>query len=433
MKYFKFLFLVLLFLKINTTYSILQTTDKTVALVNNAIILHSDLLNKINIIKLNPFNSPDHLTKDKYLYKIALEQLITDHLITQVANKKNININYNQIDHIIDHITQSRNMTHTQFLSHLNKYGLNYTQYSSEIYQEILNKVICNHAICQHINISSYEINDIIQQSNFVDFKKKFKLMHIIIELPIYPSSQQINSYNNLSRLLIKKIESKTNAQDLIYTYYSNNIFPRITVKKTSWISWQNIPMIFDQSLQSAKPGDVIGPIHSYDGIHILAIQDILDKQHTFPIIRVKINSILFKHVSNEQYIKKQLLQLKTELENHRTTFDIVLKEKSKNFYSENYDHLEQWIDLDHFDLSVQKSLLALKKNQISDPIYIFNKWGIIKLIDIKKVNYSEIIRERAYLFLLSQKYNETLNNWIQKLKSESYIKILNKHDSIQR
>lgn len=428
MKFLQIL-IVFFFLKIITAFGIPTNTDSIVAIVNNNIILNSDIKKKIKIMKYNACDNPLlNITQEKNTYNTVLNNLIIDNLIFQIAEQNNIKINQDQIDQLISSIAYFRDITLNQFYLYLNHIGLNYTTFSLEISHSILKKLICNYLLHHQYNscILPMDIENAAQKLNFINFNKIFKLIHIIIDLPIPASSLQINASENLAKLIIKKRLLNQNINTIIKTYYKNNILPNITVKHTEWIKWKNIPVIFDQYLETAKKGDIIGPIQSYDGIHILEIQDICTKQCDFPVIKVKINEIISKNISKDIYIKQKLSKIKKNIENSDTTFSIIIQENNKDFYSNNYGNSVQWVDLDNFEPSIQKLLLSLKKDQIGMPVYTDKGWYLIKLMDIDKLSYSTIIYERSYSYLLHQKFNEIFNNWIKELKTTSYITVIN-------
>lgn len=429
MKFIQILILITLSL-ISSISKTTINTDYIAAIVNENIILDSNVKDKIKIMQYNACDIDLNTIQDtQKRYHLVLDRLITDNLIFQTTKnkKENITINYDKLNQIISSIANLQNMTLTQFCTHLNSIGLSYKQYASEIYHDILKKLICNHIAQQNINyISSTEIEDIAQQLNFIDFNKQFKLKHTIIDLPIPSSSVQINKSMILAKLIIKERTLNHNINIAIKNYYNNNILPKITVNEMEQVAWKNIPVIFDQYLKTAKKGDIIGPIQSYDGIHILEIQDINIKKRTFPVIKVRINDLISKNTSQNTCIQQQLLTIKKHIENHDATFSMIIKEKSNDFYSNNHGDSLPWIDLDNFSLPIQKTLLSLKPGQISMPIHTANGWYLIQLININKLNYSEIIYERSYAHVLQRKFNEILNNWIKELKFKSYIKVIN-------
>lgn len=427
MKFFQILIKLLLF-KITMIFGMSIDTDYIAAIVNNHVILSSDIQNKIKILKYNAlYDVSLNALQDEQTYKIILDQLIINSLIFQTITQNNFKLDPNDTDKIISSIANFKDMTLSQFNEYLISIDLNHKKYFSEINQDLLKKEICKYAVYQHSNyISHNEIENIAQELNFIDFNKQFKLQHIIIDLPIQASCFQINTSKKLAELIIQSNQSNQNIITVIKKYYSKNILPNITVKEIEWIHWKNIPVIFDKYLATAKTGDIIGPVQSYDGIHILIIQDIRIQQCIFPVIKVKINDIISKDTSNNISIRQQLLHIKQDIENANTTLTMITKEKAQDFYSNNYENSEKWIDIDNFEPIIQKSILSLKKHHISMPIYTTTGWYLIKLIDINKLSYSEIIYERSYSYLVQQKFNEILNNWITELKSQSYIKAVN-------
>lgn len=421
MKIFQILTLLIL-LKTTIVFGNFNHIDHVAAIVNNKIILYSDVQNKIKIIQHYPFCLK--IFQDEKLYDKILDQLIVENLIFQ----ENIKINQSQIDQLILYIANCRNIKTNQFYKYLDDIGIGYNQFALEIHRNILNKKIFNQIIQKSNHyISPAEIENTTQKLNFINFNKKFKFVHIIIHLPTQSLSEQFDVSNNLAKIIINKKNLKKNYDSIIKKYYCKNIFPEIQIEESEWTSWNDIPVIFDFYLETAKIGDIIGPIQSYDGIHILEIKDICIQKCIFPVIRVKINEIISKDTSDNIDLKQKLLKIKKCIENTSTTFSIVTKEKYKDFYCNNYEHSNSWIDLNKFNPSIQKKILSLKKNEISMPIYTDSRWHLVQLIDINKLSYSEIIHERSYAHLLHQKFNEIINNWIKNLKSTSYIKIIQK------
>lgn len=419
--------LILLFLyKINIATGTIKITDAIVAIVNHHAILDSDVKKNLNFVQHNVSEINPSLSNKTPYYQETLNQLITNNLIFNIANQEKIIVKNNQINQIIDEILHLRNIPLDQFQIYLKKIGLNYKQYYSQLYQETANNIICNHIVRQRIHISQNEINAITQTLNTIDYNKQFKITHIILPLPIQATQHQIKIAENIAKSLIENDKINNNITKLINIYNSkNHIFQTIKMQKTEWISWKNMPVIFDQYLQTINTGSIIGPIQSYDGIHILKIINTRYKKFTFPITKVKIKSIVLKTLHNKHNATENLLEIKKCVDNGNTTFNIIAQENPKNYYIMRYKEYLQWNELDSFETEIKKILMNLKKNEVSMPVYTSLGWCLIQLIDIDNLNYSTMIRERAYYYLLHQKFNTIINNWIQELRSISYIKII--------
>lgn len=428
MKIYKtFIFLSLLCHIIGITSGIIETTDSIVAVVNDHAILDSDVRKKLEIIQYNfPINNKN-LSKKSLSYQEMVNQLITKDLIFNIAKKENILADNNEINQTINNILYLRNLTLDQFQIYLKKINLNYEQFHSQLYQEITNNIICNQIVHQQAHISLDEINELIQILNTIDYNKQFKIIHVILPLSIQATQAQIKTTTNLAKFLIQN-DNINNITKLINIQNSNNhVFQTIKMQKTTWVSWEKIPVVFDQYLQNIKTGNILGPIHSYDGIHILKIEDIRCNKFTFPIVKVKMKLLILKQPYKKSEEMQHLLRIKKSIENNDTTFNIIAKEISNNNNTMCYQEYLKWNNLDTFEPDIQKILINLNKNEISTPIRTSLGWCLIQLIDIKNINYSEMIRERAYYYLLNRKFNEVINDWIEELRSTSYIKIKTK------
>ncbi|WP_331828421.1 SurA N-terminal domain-containing protein [Candidatus Blochmannia sp. SNP] len=427
MKFWKTLILIFI-INTNIVFGEMKTTDKIVALVNHHIILDSDVRNSMYMIQERISNIDNNELQYVIYYQQILDQLITDKLIFQVATQQEITNNYTQLNQAIYRIANLYDMTLNQFRTYLYNIGLNYEKYCTQQYQDMLKISICNRIIYHRANILTNEINKVVSQSKIIDFNKQFKLRHITFSLPIQPTQNQINTIECFARLLIKEKEfnKNSNIKKLIRLYSTKDMLQIIKVQETEWISWQDIPIIFDQYLQTIEKGDIIGPILSHDGIHLVEVKDIRYKQLMFPVTKIKAKIFGVKDSCKNINVVKQLLQIKELVEKNNTTFDIITKEKLKNICFDNYEEDIIYKDLDDFEPSIRKALITLKNNDISMPMHIYNGWYLIQLIDFSVLDYTAIIHERAYLHLLSKKFNEIMKYWIQELRSASYIKILN-------
>lgn len=427
MKIYKILIFIFLY-QISSTLKATKITDSIVTLINDHIILDSDVKKNLNTTTSHNTNKINQtLSPTTSSYQEMIDQLIKKILISNAANQENISIENNEINKTINEILNVRHITLNQLKTYLTKIGSNYNEYYLKLHQDMINNIMCERIVHQRIHILPDEINEITPILNAIDYNKQFKIIHIIIPTPIYATHQQIQFAENNAKNIILNHKTEHDIIKIINTYNSkNHIFHTIKTQQTSWIYWQDIPTIFDQYLQTIQIGDLIGPIRSYDGIHILKIIDIRNKTFKFPITQVKMKAMILQTSKNKQDIIQDLINIKNCIDNGYTTFDITVKEKSQNSsYIVNYIEHLQWKNLNKFAPEIKNAIQKLKKNEISMPINTEHGWYLIQLIDINNINYSMMIRERAYNYLLHQKFNTIINTWIQELRSISYIKTI--------
>ncbi|MEY0813888.1 peptidylprolyl isomerase SurA, partial [Klebsiella pneumoniae] len=90
MKNWKTLILGLMFAS-STALAAPQQMDKVAAVVNNGVVLESDVQNMLNTVKLNARNAGQQVPDDQTLRHQILERLITDNIMLQMASQMQIN------------------------------------------------------------------------------------------------------------------------------------------------------------------------------------------------------------------------------------------------------------------------------------------------------------------------------------------------------
>ena len=80
------------------------------------------------------------------------------------------------------------------------------------------------------------------------------------------------------------------------------------------------------------------------------------------------------------------------------------------------------------FKKDVEDALLKLKVNEVSEPLDIENRYYIFRLNNIippRKLSLSEA-QENIHSYLFNKKMQEGLLKWLDELRKQSYIKIIN-------
>ena len=80
------------------------------------------------------------------------------------------------------------------------------------------------------------------------------------------------------------------------------------------------------------------------------------------------------------------------------------------------------------FKKDAEDVLLKLKGNEVSAPVKIEDKYYIFrlnKIIPPRQLSLSEA-QEKIYAYLFAKKMQENLAKWLDELKKQSYIKIIN-------
>ena len=101
-------------LVVNTSFAAPQVVDKVAAVVNNGVVLESDVDGMLQSVKLNAKEAGQQVPDDATLRHQILERLIMDQIVLQMGQKMGVKISDEQLDQAIANIAKQNNMSMDQ-------------------------------------------------------------------------------------------------------------------------------------------------------------------------------------------------------------------------------------------------------------------------------------------------------------------------------
>ncbi|MDN5449979.1 MAG: SurA N-terminal domain-containing protein, partial [Enterobacterales bacterium] len=191
----------------NTAFAAPQVVDKVAAVVDNGVVLESDVDGLMQSVKLNAREAGQQLPDDATLRHQILERLIMDNIQLQMAKKMGINMTDADVDRAIGNIAQQNNMSMDQMRSRLAADGINYKTYREQIRKEMLISEVRNNEVRRRVTILPQEVEALAKQvgsQNGAD--TELNLSHILIALPENPSQQQVDDAEQQARQLTDQL-----------------------------------------------------------------------------------------------------------------------------------------------------------------------------------------------------------------------------------
>lgn len=142
----------------NTSFAAPQVVDKVAAVVNNGVVLESDVDGLMQSVKLNAGQAGQQLPDDATLRHQILERLIMDQIVLQMGQKMGVKISDDQLDQAIANIAKQNNMTMDQMRSRLAYDGINYSTYRNQIRKEMLISEVRNNEVRRRITVLPQEV-----------------------------------------------------------------------------------------------------------------------------------------------------------------------------------------------------------------------------------------------------------------------------------
>jgi peptidyl-prolyl cis-trans isomerase SurA len=406
-----------------------ETLDKIEAVVNQEVILNSDLLRMRNDIIARYKKGQQALPADEDLDKQVLDKLITDRLQLQIAERMGLRINDAQLDQTLQQIAQDDNLSLQQLEAKMVQQGDSYTAYVDMIRDELTINEVRQIQIRRRINISDQEVEQMIDRLNDHDQETtQFNFSHIMLKVSKDAAEDEQQSVHAQADQLAEKINQGEDIRTLAMEYSQG---PKaLEGGEWGWRTIDEIPSLFANVFddQKTKKGDLIGPFQTNMGFHLIQV---LDKKGAENIITVEVEArhILIKSniILSDEKAEILLNQYRDEIIDGSKTFAEIAKEHSQDPGSAVKGGELGWADPSMYVPEFRDLSLSMEIGEISKPFRTLHGWHILQVMDKRESDTTEnATKQKAYGLLFKQRYPAELYAWMNEIRQEAYIKINN-------
>ena len=402
--------------------------DKIEAVVNNELVLASDMKNmKRDLIaryKENGEALPDQGNIDKQI----LDKLISDKLQLQIAERIGLRLSDAQIDQTIEEMAKEKGQSLSEMRSDIAAAGINYKAFVNNIRDELTINEVRQVQVRRRINISDQEVQQVIDRINEAGQQStELKFAHILLKVSDDASAETKLAIDEKAQQLAQQIENGADIKQLALT---NSEGPKaLEGGDWGWRKMDDIPSLFAENLtESNKQGDIIGPFHSRLGIHIIQI---LDKKGGENIMTEEVNArhILVKPtiIMSDEKAKTLLEKLRQEIVDGTKTFDELAKQYSQDPGSAVKGGELGWADPNMYVPEFRDLAKSQPIGEISQPFHTMHGWHLLQVIDKRESDTTEsATKQKAYSMIFRQRFPAEAYAWLNEIRQEAYIKINN-------
>ncbi|MCA7013506.1 peptidylprolyl isomerase SurA [Dickeya dadantii] len=415
-------------LSANMAFAAPQEVNKIAAVVDNSVVLESDINSLLQSVKLNAQEAGQQLPDDATLRHQILERLIMDNIVLQMAQKMGVQITDEQLDRSIANIAAQNRMSVDQLRSRLAAEGVSFDTYRNQIRKDMIIAEVRNSEVRRRVTVLPQEVDSLAQQiASQGASGPEVNLSQILIPLPENPTQDQVDKAESLANRLVKEASQGADFGKLAITYSADP--QALKGGQMGWGRPQELPSLFAERLTNPQKGQVIGPIRSGVGFHILRVNDTRGGDQSVSVTEVHARHILLRTsvVMNDTQARARLEDIASQIKSGKLSFANAAKQLSQDPGTANQGGDLGWSSPDMYDPSFRDALTQLKKGEISAPVHSSFGWHLIQLLDTRQVDKTDAAqKDRAYRMLFNRKFAEEAQTWMQEKRAAAYVKILN-------
>ncbi|MBB1456701.1 peptidylprolyl isomerase SurA [Pseudoalteromonas sp. SG43-5] len=399
--------------------------DKVIGVVNQGVILKSEVDTIIDRVKKQAQEQGQQLPKDETLRVQAVERLVNQALMMQMAERMGLQISDSQLDQTLANMAKEQGGTIADLRRTIEGSGESFQAYREEIRKEITTQQVTRASVDRRIYISEQEVDNLLKiMETQGQSAEEYDIGHILIDIPNDATADEI-------------ADAKTRADKVIELLNDGQEFKRIAISSSSgskaleggqlgYMGINEMPSLFAEAVKGQKKGAIVGPLRSGAGFHIIKVQDVRGLQ-VVETTEVRSRHILIKPsiILSEEKARSMLAGFAKDLRAGTADFGELAKEYSEDPGSALKGGEYDWTDPTTYVPAFKDTLLSLKENEISEPFRTQFGWHIVQLLSKRVADKTELAkRNRAHGMLFNRKFKEESFNWQQEMREQAHVEI---------
>lgn len=399
-----------------------EPLDQVVAVVNNDVIMQSELDARLKQIEQQIRKRNLKLPSKQLLNKQVLERMIVEDLQVQSAKKQGIHISDQELNSAIDTLAKRNNMSLSKFKQTLQAQGITYTAFREQIRHEMMIARIQQMDVLQKVQVTDQDIRNYLSSPEGKQ-NVEYHLSHILIATPDDASPADIQKASKTAENIYTELTKDSANFGNIAIAESQGQFA-LKGGDLGWRSTSQLPDLFIRTAEKLKTGEVSRPVRDPSGFHILkllgkkgAVQHFETQYHVRHIL-IAPNEVRSDTDAHE--IADKLYQ---QLE-HKGNFAELAKAHSDDSGSSLNGGDLSWVTPATLVPAFAKKVETLPLDTYSKPFHSKFGWHIAEVLGKRKEDISQKMQQSQVRELLTKrKFEEELPIWIRQLKNDAYIK----------
>jgi peptidyl-prolyl cis-trans isomerase SurA len=398
-----------------------EPLDSIVAVLDEEVILRSELDRQVEAVLAQYANNPQQLPPRAELERQVLDRLIMTKLQVARADETGIKISDAEVDQTMAQIAQQNRMDIGQLRQAIERQGMSWEQFRANVHEESKVRQLRQRVIQSNVQVSDTEIDLLIKNGGAK--RGELHLGHIQINLPDGATAEQIAAAGAKAEDVVRQIRDGLDfaAAAIRYSDAQN----ALDGGDLGWRSYDEVPTAFAEIGERLQPGEIAPPVRGPNGFHIVKL---IEKRtaSTQMVTEYHARHILIR--TSELVSSAQAEAKVRELRERALAgedFAMLAKKYSEDGNSANLGGDLGWFALNAYGTKVAEAITATPDGAISEPFLSDVGWHILERMATRTSDKTaEAERNQARQTLGNRKAEEEYESFLRQLRSETYIEI---------
>ena len=401
-----------------------QKLDGIVAVVDDDVVLASELLDRVDLVRRSSEESGTRLPPNDVLVSQIMERLILENLQRQEAERRGITIDDETLSRAVAQFAQNNNKTIDEFRQALVADGNNFRQFLEDIREEMLVSRLQRALVGRRISITEQDVQGLLNSPYYRQlFSDEYRVGHIMI-----------TTDENASEDAVRQALEKAN--DIVTNLRDGAEFGPVAMTESSassaleggdmgWRKAGELPSIFAEPVMQMSVGDIAQPILSGSSIHIIKLLEQrgagVQKSKQTKVRHILVRPSEIRTPSEAESIIQDLHRRLGE----GSDFIELATEFSEDPGSALNGGDLGWSTADQFVGIFAEVMQSTEAGAFSEPFLSQFGWHVLLVEGRREQDMSDEARRNMALELLhNRRFEEERQEWLKELRDEAFVEI---------
>ncbi|NII56298.1 peptidylprolyl isomerase [Luteibacter sp. SG786] len=396
--------------------------DRIVAVVEEDVILQSELDEAINAIVRQYASNPGQLPPKDVLARQVLDRLILMRLQVQRANDQGIRVSDQDIDQAAGNVAQQNKMSLDQLRAAVEQDGFSYAAFRQQLSDQIIAQKLHESVVRDQVTVTDAEVNNLLASPTYK--AGEVHLAHIQISTPAGGGANDIAQAQAKAEEAIKAIKGGMDFNAAAIRF--SDAPDALDGGDLGWRRLDEVPPAFADAVATLKPGETTPALRGPTGFHILKLVDTRQPGRQI-VTEYHARQILIKpsEIVTPEQAEKKAQDLYTRIVDKKEDFAKLAKDESKDTTTANNGGDMGWFAKDAWGQAIGTQIDQLKDNEVSHPIQTDAGWIVLQRLGTRQSDLTDQLqRDQARQAIGNRKADEAYENYLRELRSTSFVDI---------
>ncbi|WP_201312784.1 peptidylprolyl isomerase [Dyella sp. EPa41] len=400
-----------------------QPLDRIVAVVDEGVILQSELNEAVRSVQQQYARNPGQLPPMDVLQRQVLDRLILMRLQVQRADDQGIRVSDADVDKAVAAVAQQNRMSSEQLRAAVEQDGSSWAAFRHQLGDQLVAQRLHDSVVRDQVSITDSEINNMLASPTYK--AGEVHLAHIQVSVPAGASAADIKAAQDKATQAIDAIKGGMDFHAAAIRYSDGQ--DALDGGDLGWRRLDEIPPAFADAVAGMKAGDVTPAMRGPTGFHILKLieqrapsRQVVQEFHARQIL-IKPSELLTPEQAHQK-----AEDLYSRIVNKHEDFTKLAKENSKDDTTANNGGDMGWFAQGDWGSIIGEKLGEMKDGQVSQPFQSEAGWHVLERLGTRQSDRTdEMERNQARQAIGNRKAEQVYDDYLREMRSSAYVNIL--------